>query len=279
MENKANETIKFLKKHYEKLKGKTKNKYFIVLYGPPASGKTRARDLSYEYLKEYFGEDNAKDSFIDVGIDEITLDQKIDNKSVGLLLKDNLHNIIPGIDKSKNPEELIKGKIETLARTSQDIYFENRKDYYSAILLYFAISIDRNIFLETTGFNIKYLNNIIKDVVFYSYIPIILYPFVNSVTELYNRSIMRGINEGRFFICPKLYEIAIKALKNFFIIKIESSEYLKIIYDSNVKSDNPIKYLVDYKITKKNEGKNITEIKIEKIDNYNSIVKINGECS
>jgi hypothetical protein len=50
----------------------------VILYGPPASGKTFARKLACKEIKNTFGETLSEDeifnSFIDTGIDEITAD-------------------------------------------------------------------------------------------------------------------------------------------------------------------------------------------------------------
>jgi hypothetical protein len=50
-------TLNFIKNHYECAPLQTINNYFVILYGPPASGKSSSRKLACKIIKEQFIEE------------------------------------------------------------------------------------------------------------------------------------------------------------------------------------------------------------------------------
>jgi hypothetical protein len=98
----------------------------------------------------------------------------------------------------KNPSLL-----NDLAATSFQIYKTNRKDSLSELLYYFAISINKNIFMELASPQAEYLDKILALITFYDYIPIFIYPFVSKSSVLCDRAIKRGFpkqkNAKQFF--------------------------------------------------------------------------------
>ncbi|AAV51130.1 hypothetical protein [Acanthamoeba castellanii mimivirus] len=290
--------VKFLKQAYDKAPTETSNKYLVILYGPPASGKSISRYIASYWIQELFKEtesiENIYKSFIDTGIDEITYDiETPTGKRIIDLLKENIDNKL-GNDKSI---ENAKKNISLLASSSWDIYRTNRPDYVSELLYYFAIFLNKNIFLETTGSSIPYLERIINLLSFYGYIPIVVYPFINDVSILYNRSIQRGLKEGRFLRCdtsfglasqmqislanyPKIKNI-VSQYKNYLIYQYNSNfsnEITKNIYSFNFSSLGD--YMLEFKCKIETIDDKITQNNIIDItsNNYDKALNLNLNC-
>lgn len=223
--NDCNSIIAFLQEKCNSIANVTKNKYLVILYGPPGSGKSFARNIASNIIKTNYDEINSEEEilkdFIDTGIDELTYDivEPTSNKQVRTLLIENLktqlkinpeNTIDPNISNEiKNDPFLLK----KLVSSSFEIYKNNRKDSLSELLYFFAISINKNIFLELASPQMEYLNRILSLITYYQYIPIFIYSFVNQSSILCNRSINRGIQEGRFLECKNGHGIE-NAMKN-----------------------------------------------------------------
>jgi len=190
---------------------KTKNKYFVILYGPPASGKTLARKLSAHIIKKYY-EENLEEkyiysTFIDTNVDKLTYDKIIKDENITVIEKLK-KTVKEYFDENKivlnndNNVDILRGHIpEIVKRTIYPIYVKNRADSLSELMIFIASFLNKNIFFEIATADINYVNNLLYLLKWYGYIPIIVYPYTSNVNLLYKRSINRGITEGRFLPC------------------------------------------------------------------------------
>lgn len=312
----CNSTLEFLQNKCSTIANVTKNKYFVILYGPPGSGKSLARKIACNIIKKYYNEtiteEDIEKIFIDTGIDEITYDvvEPSTNKSTRELLIENLKKqlglemgaSIDTIDKNtytdkiKNNPELLK----KLAQSSFEIYKNNRKDSLSELLYYFAISIKKNIFMEMASPQNVYLDRILALMQYYQYIPIFIYPFVSKSSTLCDRAIGRGLKEGRFLECKNSFGIE-NAMKNCLdnygnikniIRKYDKSYILQYNADIDDKTfkeinayqfDNFEKYKLEYEFS--TEDKNIEINKIKKVHyiykdiDYDNVVVLNFDST
>ncbi|AGF84906.1 hypothetical protein QJ854_gp876 [Moumouvirus goulette] len=236
--------VDYLQQTYGKATTQTEKKYLVILYGPPASGKSISRYIACHWIKTLFEEpSNIEDiykSFIDTGIDDITYETESETgKRVIELLKENLNDKLGGDKTIENA----KRNIADLASSSWNIYKNYRPDYVSELLYYFAIFLNKNIFIETTGSGTEYLNRIIDMLSYYEYIPILIYPFINDVKIIYDRSIQRGLTEGRFLRCDTPFGLASQmriSFSNYPKMKDildKYNNYLIHQYNSNFPSD------------------------------------------
>ena len=146
----CNSILTYLQDKCKNIKDVTKNKYVVILYGPPGSGKSLARKIACNIIKTHYhekvSEKEIESDFIDSGIDEITYEilEPKSNKEVRTLLMDNLRQKL-GIDTNtpinKDPYfEQIKndsgGLLKELATSSFQIYRNNRKDSLSELLFF-----------------------------------------------------------------------------------------------------------------------------------------------
>jgi hypothetical protein len=220
----------------------SKNKYFVVLYGAPGSGKHFARSLSCHLLRSYFGDSEVDlSTFVDTGIDEITYRVGTGGRSVLEMLRDNTRVVLSGDE----TVESAKRNIDALVRSSREIYLRYRQDYLSEILLYFAAFLSKNIFMEVASPSQKYLVNLLDGFChFYGYIPVIVYPFIGDMDMLYGRVLDRGLREGRFIACDGPYGLKAKSqeiLDTYLQLRRKlrgnGADHLMAMYDANFDRD------------------------------------------
>jgi hypothetical protein len=186
--------FKYLHDEYQCTKDKTTNKkYFIVLYGPPASGKTDAISEGCKLTQSIFNEtqsiDDIMSSLIDTNIDNLvykfedTKQKLIDQVSTKLIES-----------QSKTEEE-----INDISKLSFSIYKKARDivDPISSLLIWLAVYLKKNILFETSAGSFDYVINMCNLLKYYDYIPIIIFPYISDLDILYNRSLARGMKEGR----------------------------------------------------------------------------------
>jgi len=240
--------LDYLRQKATDIKIKTKNKYLVILYGPPGSGKKLARKIVCQYMKKWFGETvsllDIYNSFLDVGVDDITYEVKLNDKTILELLQENIKKYID-TNKDINIEEQVDQNIEQLTQSSYEIYKTGRETSNKAsdLLRYLALYLGHNIFFEISTPDVKYIDRMVKDFRYYDYIPIVIYPYINKIQTLYERSINRGIKEGRFITCHGEHGIIKKAKDCFdsydnIINKIKqlnriSNQYATIMYHAN----------------------------------------------
>jgi hypothetical protein len=233
---------------------KTNKRYFILLYGPPASGKSSARYIAYSILKKLFNEEvkEIQETFIDTNVDELTeITMTADGKTVKETLinnfKETLEKDHDRLSKLKSqpmtPEELLKNEekikaidkftdtgsitpeltefllnnLSTYTSETNKVYFNNRADDVSSLLLFFSVFMGKNIFIEMASPSLVYADKILDDLNYslrnLKYIPIVMYPFVNDTTILRTRSIERATQDGRFIIYDNKFGIKQKAIQ------------------------------------------------------------------
>lgn len=274
----------------EKIKDKdtkTKNKYMVILYGPPSSGKTLARKIACRKIKEEFSEENFTEkqifnSFIDSGVDEIIYDfvskDQTDQKSTQELMKEKYGTINKNITES-DIKQLVKENIVNIAENSFEEYKKNKTkgDSISDMVKFLSVFLGMNLFIETASWNSNYWNKFLGAFESYGYIPIVIYPFTTKSELLYNRSIDRGIKEYRFLTYDRIKTMAEQAKDNFMsainnIRLIYTKDLYVFVYDTHVlkntyesinefKFDN-INFNVNDSNENKNENKNENEIKV-----------------
>ncbi|AGC02342.1 hypothetical protein H012_gp107 [Acanthamoeba polyphaga moumouvirus] len=153
--------------------------------------------------------------------------------------------------------------------------------------------------METTGSGTEYLNRIIDMLSYYEYIPILIYPFINDVKIIYDRSIQRGLIEGRFLRCDTPFGLASQmstSLSNYPKIREildKYNNYLVYQYDSNFPFDvveqlknfnfsnlNNYSLQLKYRTQEKNSNGNIVTNTIDTISrDYGKLTTLSLECN
>lgn len=210
-----NSVLEYVKNRYECTDNKkTKNKYFVILYGPPASGKTISRNIACTLIKKYYGEsesiDNILKSFIDTGVDEIVYDTYYKEdplKSVKEKLKDTLDNFFlqKSIDNQNKLEYLqnhiYDSDLQKVVTDNTNIYLDYRKnkniDEISTLLGVFATYINQNVFFEIASPHIDYINNLISTIYYKNYKILFIYPYTDNLDLLKRRNYLRVHDESR----------------------------------------------------------------------------------
>lgn len=253
-----------------KNKEKTQKQYLVILYGPPGSGKTRAREIILDKICTTYNEnsDQLKKSFIDTSIDDlvniysikgITGEDALINKFDENLNKNCMDQVLALelYDKRKanikikeianiNLINCIKKNIKKF--NSYDIYSKYRKniDSLSELLFFLSVYIKKNIYMEISSCDITYIDKIIKSLHYYNYIPIVVYPFVSNANILYDRTINRSLDIGRVMECKGQFGIEEKmkiCYNNFnkllHLVK-DLPNYIVLKYDSEIMVNNII---------------------------------------
>ena len=242
---------------------KTQGNYVVLLVGPPASGKSLSRKIGcdivrmYEekiYNTKYPDITTIEKSFFDTEVDALTYEIETEIKEndkmliVIDLLISSLKKIIKekgyDIDTLKNEDDkikLVKQNINEIQSSSSKIYTKYRADKMSELLIYIAIFLKKNIYIESASINVTYYLNMLDNLGFYDYKPIIIYPFIKDVNILYERSIRRGLKEGRFLLCDA--PSGGFSLKNMMLLAFQNYEKFK---NSVVNKDYNFFYFIRY---------------------------------
>jgi hypothetical protein len=243
----AESIFSYLHQKISHIKSRTKNKYVVILYGPPGSGKTIARNIACKYIMNAFNESTATyDTFVDTGVDEIIYEsedetgEKIKDKLVNNL-KDRLTEMRTMYNKEVLDRLMVTRNISSIVSSSYSIYSDDKKDAdsLSDLLVALATLLNYNIYFEISKPNINYMSKLIESLKYYDYIPVIIYPFINDVNVLFNRTIDRGMSEGRFLTCEGDYgllKIMRDCLNEFKYIKriMNGGRHCCVVYDANV---------------------------------------------
>ena len=214
--------LDYAKNRYECTENKkTDKKYFVILYGPPASGKTIARKLACTYIKKYFDEkikiEDIYKSFIDTGIDDIVHDAYYNEESPQVSVKDKMIKTMEAyFSKQQNPsipkeERLnhIKASTDASSNFINEVMIVNSKTYFdyrggkniddlSALLGIIATYTNHNVFFEIASPSIEYINKLIQTIYWNKYNIVFIYPYTDNIDLLIERSYTRGLLEGRF---------------------------------------------------------------------------------
>ena len=271
---------------------KTTNKYFVILYGPPASGKQVARKLACKFIKKIFNESSPVEdifkSFVDTGIDEIlysTYHNPADPAMERLTIKEKfkstldllfLNHQIPEEQKIKYLQRSLSNvEVKEVFGENKDLYFEYRNqknlDALSLIIGSVATLTHNNVFFETASPSVEYINNLISVVYYNSYKVILMYPYTSEIDLLMERNISRAVEEGRILMrkdigdkmlgCLRGYEDNIISRVNPNSLLNKNGTIVIVKYDTNIGAD-------DYEKVKRFEDSNITILE--------EIVKIDG---
>lgn len=216
-------------------KYKTTRKYFVILYGPPGSGKTDAFKESCKLIKEHFEEhlniDEIMSTFINSGLDDLVYrfvhktdePHNIDNTKIKLIksLNEFLRRKLGySSGDEKITETFVKNPINAseLGNNSYKIYskMKSSMDDMSSLLLWVASYFKRNILFEISSGDFKYINNMIA--LLSGYIPIIIYPYSNNLKQLFERNAIRSLSEGRFVSCGFIRDKMTLSIQNFNIM-------------------------------------------------------------
>lgn len=192
----------------------TLKKYCVIMYGPPASGKTVGRNIAAHWIKKYMddtlmSENEIMDTFIDTNVDDIVYKlETVDGIEIKKKLTNSSNNIINPFNDSTLTDndkiKIAKKEINELVKQSSTIYFSKRTDAdaVSQLLCYVAAFLGKNIFIEISSGNLDYIENHILDFCkWYNYIPCIIYPFVKNIDILCNRMHRRALIDGRYIDC------------------------------------------------------------------------------
>jgi len=194
---------------------KTKKKYIVILYGPPASGKTIARKIGCMNIKKYFNEDLSSneiyESFIDTSDDDIVYDAYYKEEQPNISIKDKLITLLNNFFKTKNiPDDkkldylktnMDNPELKSVMDINIGIYRKYRTDRniddLSALLGVIGTYTNKNIFFEIASPYIDYINNLISTIYWLNYNVIFIYPHTNNINLLVERNYLRGLLEGR----------------------------------------------------------------------------------
>jgi len=176
-----------------------KNKFFVILIGSPGSGKSIARKIILNFLKDKLSKteeiDKIDKSFLDISIDDLVYSLKLDDGLSGLdKLKENYKTF--DSDLSNNESTL-----DELSKSSTDIYFDLRKHInpLGEMFLFLASYLNCNLFFETVGDYPEWIiSALIQNICdYYGFIPIIVYPYIDDFEIQKQRIISRASEEGR----------------------------------------------------------------------------------
>ena len=206
--------LQFIKKTIETKTKHGVKKYCVILIGTPASGKSLAKKVSCDIIKQIEKSDVYHDdiynSFVDINVDDYVYGKKIEPD--GLTGKQELYElsqdffrdkgIISDIDKKIYMEnEKNQAEIEKFVGTATAKYFSIRNDINSigSLMMFVASYFSLNLFIETVGDRSEYLDWLINNFCPYeNYTPILVYPKVSNAELHKQRLISRAIKEGRF---------------------------------------------------------------------------------
>jgi GTPase SAR1 family protein len=193
--------------------------YLLILYGPPASGKTSAIEQITKYL-------NLSSNNINIDVDKFVYDTKQWKDFTKLLEDDKIKNI----SYDKLDDDPI---IQNIAKQYKNI--RSRTSFMINILVGIALMYNYNVVMEMSGRGLEwYMTHIINEFIHYKYNVHIVYPYTDNVNMLYNRSIKRGYEEYRFVSKKFIDEVYVMAKKNFLKILDKKDNYTSIlVYDIN----------------------------------------------
>jgi hypothetical protein len=177
--------------------GSAKEKHLIMLYGPPASGKSIAKQIMLSKLSI------APDDYIDINLDDIIGEDETYQTTIETLKKE--HN-----NSSDTPSSSIKKK-------ATDIYFEirNKANLVFELLVFITRLYDISLVVEVTGgtlCSMVWWDNIISFFQSKNYTISLIYPVVSDVNTIVSRADKRG-NEIFRFVPPEAIQESIEGAK------------------------------------------------------------------
>ena len=178
--------------------GSAKEKHLIMLYGPPASGKSIAKQIMLSKLSI------APDDYIDINLDDIIIgDDETYQTTIETLKKE--HN-----NSSDTPSSSIKKK-------ATDTYFEirNKANLVFELLVFITRLYDISLVVEVTGgtlCSMVWWDNIMSFFQSKNYKISLIYPVVSDVNTIVSRADKRGKDIFRF-VPPEAIQESIEGAK------------------------------------------------------------------
>jgi hypothetical protein len=267
LENNFNSLLNYIQNNISKdvIDAKnTNDKYFVLLYGPPASGKTNARKIACNKIKneynESLSEEEILNTFIETGVDEIIyntnyndtniriqdkLKETYNEELLKLIGKKSYSDIVSG-NTNINDNEKIKilsndDNLNLVASKTFNIYRtgKNIANPVSDLFKFIAIFLNKNIFIESASYYKPYWKSFFELLNIYNYKPIVIYPFTENLKLLCDRNIKRSLSEYRLVSCSGNYGITSNmknCAKSFEILKIDILNiFLSNTYNKNKK--------------------------------------------
>jgi hypothetical protein len=204
------------------------HKYCVVLFGPPASGKSKATDLAISMINNERKSNLKKSNFFELNIDSF-----VEETTEWQTLKSTDEEL-------KNPDLVNKNK---------ELYFDirNKINRIFELFLNCCILLKLNFTLETTGINFDWHMEIIKNIKNdkfsseytmlskYGYNFILMYPYTPNVDLLAKRAENRAIKSGRVITHDEFIKnnFINKANTSFNDIVLANSKYFYIICKYN----------------------------------------------
>ena len=247
-------------------------KHLIMLYGPPASGKSIAKKIMLSKL----GINN--DNYIDINLDDIIGDDNKYRETINILKKSSE----------------ITDDIQELAKK---VYFDTRKkaNLVFELLLFITRLYDISLVVEVTGSSfcsMVWWDKILSFFKSKDYKISLIYPFVEDQDTLIKRAAERGKQIYRFISKNTMIESISKAKKNINRILKESIDNQRFdniyIYNNedekfNTLSDEKLIELFNQNVIYKKEGtvtytSNDSSLK-KRLDGINGIIYTEDDVS
>lgn len=189
-------------------------KHLIMLYGPPASGKSRAKEIILNRLKINH------DQYIDINLDDIIGDDI------------NYQNKISTLKQNASKEDTIS---EDIKQEATNIYFTVRKtsNIVFEILLFITRLYNISLVVEVTGStycSMIWWYHILNFYKSKQYIITLIYPVVSKNNEIIRRAELRGNNIFRFISSDVIQNSINNAKKNIKIILYNKNDIFNNIY-------------------------------------------------
>jgi len=199
-------------------------KHLIMLYGPPASGKTKAKEIILNKL------DIKSDDYIDINLDDIIGDDKTYIKTINDL---KIEASDPNTDISKD----IKAK-------ATNIYFSirNTANVVFELLLFITRLYNISLVVEVTGgtyCSMIWWYNILSFYKSKQYKITLIYPVVSNSTTIINRAEERAKKNFRFVSSESIIKSIENAKKNIKTI-IKNDDINKIFDNIYIYSNNDV---------------------------------------
>lgn len=191
--------------------------YLLILYGPPASGKTKARDLMINHL-------NLSNNHIQIDVDKFVYDTDQWKEFISKINKEKITGLqISEIDQN-DKVKLIQSEYKNIrSKTSNMIH----------ILMGIALMYNYNVTIEMSGRGLDwYMTHIIDEFIHSKYDIYLVYPYTNNLDILYQRAMKRAEKEYRY-VNKNFIDEASKAAKENFNKIIDQKDKFNgiIVYD------------------------------------------------
>jgi hypothetical protein len=199
-------------------------KYMMMLYGPPACGKSRGVSYGIKMIDDMCHEKLVRDNFLEINLDNIIGDIIEHKKFIDqqMMLLNNIQ-----IEQEKN------AIIESIKKS----YLETRKKHenISEIMIEKCVVKDMNFTLESTGSNFgEWYFDLFQKLKDKKYKIVLVYPRVTDEELLIKRAYERGLKMGRFITKEDYHNNKyIEKAENNFKNIIQHDELFDIILEYN----------------------------------------------